>query len=91
MVALSDGDAASDGAADCFHVLSLPLGAPGLSPTPPRPTSSLTSCALSHPLAGALTSFLPLQLVLYFVMDVLKDLPGLPGLFVACLFSGSLR
>ncbi|KAM9195148.1 sodium-dependent multivitamin transporter isoform 2-T5 [Mergus octosetaceus] len=30
------------------------------------------------------------QLVLYFVMDVLKDLPGLPGLFVACLFSGSL-
>ncbi|OPJ79319.1 sodium-dependent multivitamin transporter-like [Patagioenas fasciata monilis] len=30
------------------------------------------------------------QLVLYFVMDVLRDLPGLPGLFVACLFSGSL-
>ncbi|KAM6354692.1 sodium-dependent multivitamin transporter [Podargus strigoides] len=30
------------------------------------------------------------QLVLYFVMDVLQDLPGLPGLFVACLFSGSL-
>ncbi|XP_063186920.1 sodium-dependent multivitamin transporter isoform X2 [Chroicocephalus ridibundus] len=32
----------------------------------------------------------PSQLVLYFVMDVLQDLPGLPGLFVACLFSGSL-
>lgn len=31
------------------------------------------------------------QLVLFFVMDVLRDLPGLPGLFVACLFSGSLR
>ncbi|KAM6207564.1 sodium-dependent multivitamin transporter isoform 2-T2 [Sarcoramphus papa] len=30
------------------------------------------------------------QLVLYFVMDVLQDMPGLPGLFVACLFSGSL-
>ncbi|KAH0517344.1 Sodium-dependent multivitamin transporter [Microtus ochrogaster] len=29
-------------------------------------------------------------LVLYFVMDLLKDMPGLPGLFVACLFSGSL-
>ncbi len=24
-------------------------------------------------------------------MDVLRDLPGLPGLFVACLFSGALR
>ncbi|XP_030044339.1 sodium-dependent multivitamin transporter-like [Microcaecilia unicolor] len=31
------------------------------------------------------------QMVLYFVMDILKDLPGLPGLFVACLFSGALR
>ncbi|XP_062065115.1 sodium-dependent multivitamin transporter [Lepus europaeus] len=30
------------------------------------------------------------QFVLYFVMDLLKGLPGLPGLFVACLFSGSL-
>ncbi|XP_029452124.1 sodium-dependent multivitamin transporter isoform X2 [Rhinatrema bivittatum] len=30
------------------------------------------------------------QMVLYFVMDILKDLPGLPGLFVACLFSGAL-
>uniref|UniRef100_A0A8C9T2R9 Sodium-dependent multivitamin transporter n=1 Tax=Scleropages formosus TaxID=113540 RepID=A0A8C9T2R9_SCLFO len=29
-------------------------------------------------------------MVLYFVMDVLQDLPGLPGLFVACLFSGAL-
>ena len=32
----------------------------------------------------------PDQLVLYFVMDLLKDMPGLPGFFVACLFSGSL-
>ncbi|KAG8122932.1 putative Sodium-dependent multivitamin transporter-like protein [Naja naja] len=32
----------------------------------------------------------PDQLVLYFVMDVLQEMPGLPGLFVACLFSGSL-
>ncbi|XP_053566980.1 sodium-dependent multivitamin transporter [Bombina bombina] len=32
----------------------------------------------------------PDQMVLYFVMDILKDLPGLPGLFVACLFSGAL-
>ncbi|XP_066122839.1 sodium-dependent multivitamin transporter isoform X1 [Saccopteryx bilineata] len=32
----------------------------------------------------------PDQFVLYFVMDLLRGLPGLPGLFVACLFSGSL-
>ncbi|KAM9317207.1 sodium-dependent multivitamin transporter [Gastrophryne carolinensis] len=32
----------------------------------------------------------PDQMVLYFVMDVLQDYPGLPGLFVACLFSGAL-
>ncbi|XP_069461683.1 sodium-dependent multivitamin transporter [Ambystoma mexicanum] len=32
----------------------------------------------------------PDQMVLYFVMDILQDLPGLPGLFVACLFSGAL-
>ncbi|XP_075872420.1 solute carrier family 5 member 6a [Nelusetta ayraudi] len=30
------------------------------------------------------------QMVLYFVMDVFQGLPGLPGLFVACLFSGAL-
>ncbi|XP_056152305.1 sodium-dependent multivitamin transporter-like [Lampris incognitus] len=29
-------------------------------------------------------------MVLYFVMDMLKDMPGLPGLFVACLFSAAL-
>ncbi|XP_069829326.1 sodium-dependent multivitamin transporter isoform X2 [Dendropsophus ebraccatus] len=32
----------------------------------------------------------PDQMVLYFVMDILQDFPGLPGLFVACLFSGAL-
>uniref|UniRef100_A0A8C4Q8U8 Sodium-dependent multivitamin transporter n=1 Tax=Eptatretus burgeri TaxID=7764 RepID=A0A8C4Q8U8_EPTBU len=30
------------------------------------------------------------QMVLYFVMDVLHNFPGLPGLFVACIFSGAL-
>ncbi|XP_076834461.1 solute carrier family 5 member 6 isoform X4 [Brachyhypopomus gauderio] len=30
------------------------------------------------------------QMVLYFVMDMLQGFPGLPGLFVACLFSASL-
>ncbi|KAM3602507.1 uncharacterized protein V6R79_005389 [Siganus canaliculatus] len=30
------------------------------------------------------------QMVLYFVMDVFQELPGLAGLFVACLFSGAL-
>uniref|UniRef100_A0A8C8SIA6 Sodium-dependent multivitamin transporter n=1 Tax=Pelusios castaneus TaxID=367368 RepID=A0A8C8SIA6_9SAUR len=43
-----------------------------------------------HPLTADQSKATPDQLVLYFVMDVLKDLPGLPGLFVACLFSGSL-
>ncbi|XP_071598478.1 sodium-dependent multivitamin transporter isoform X3 [Heliangelus exortis] len=43
-----------------------------------------------HPLAPSGRPGFSDQLVLYFVMDVLKDLPGLPGLFVACLFSGSL-
>ncbi|XP_074847668.1 sodium-dependent multivitamin transporter isoform X3 [Carettochelys insculpta] len=43
-----------------------------------------------HPLSLAQSQASSDQLVLYFVMDVLKDLPGLPGLFVACLFSGSL-
>ncbi|MBN3324998.1 SC5AC protein, partial [Atractosteus spatula] len=31
------------------------------------------------------------QLMPYFVMDILGHLPGLPGLFVACAFSGTLR
>ncbi|XP_031451853.1 sodium-dependent multivitamin transporter isoform X2 [Phasianus colchicus] len=43
-----------------------------------------------HPLVPSGTHISSDQLVLYFVMDVLRDLPGLPGLFVACLFSGSL-
>ncbi|XP_016160788.1 PREDICTED: sodium-dependent multivitamin transporter isoform X2 [Ficedula albicollis] len=43
-----------------------------------------------HPLAPAQRPTSSDQLVLYFVMDVLQDLPGLPGLFVACLFSGAL-
>ncbi|XP_051470881.1 sodium-dependent multivitamin transporter isoform X2 [Apus apus] len=43
-----------------------------------------------HPLAPTNRPSASDQLVLYFVMDVLQDLPGLPGLFVACLFSGSL-
>ena len=31
------------------------------------------------------------QIVPFFVMDVLGNLPGLPGLFVAGIFSGALR
>ncbi|KAK6307568.1 hypothetical protein J4Q44_G00227160 [Coregonus suidteri] len=30
------------------------------------------------------------EMVLYFVMDMLQDLPGLSGLFIACLFSAAL-
>ncbi|XP_062979760.1 sodium-dependent multivitamin transporter [Elgaria multicarinata webbii] len=43
-----------------------------------------------HPLGQEQSTALPDQMVLYFVMDVLQEVPGLPGLFVACLFSGSL-
>ncbi|XP_058691583.1 sodium-dependent multivitamin transporter [Poecile atricapillus] len=43
-----------------------------------------------HPLAPSQRYASSDQLVLFFVMDVLRDLPGLPGLFVACLFSGAL-
>lgn len=43
-----------------------------------------------HPLAPTHRPGSSDQMVLFFVMDVLRDLPGLPGLFVACLFSGSL-
>ncbi|XP_003411984.2 sodium-dependent multivitamin transporter [Loxodonta africana] len=43
-----------------------------------------------YPMSTQQTQAAPDQFVLYFVMDVLKGLPGLPGLFVACLFSGSL-
>ena len=31
------------------------------------------------------------QIVPYFVMDKLGYLPGVPGLFVACVFSAALR
>ena len=31
------------------------------------------------------------QMVPIFVLDVLGVLPGLPGLFMACVFSASLR
>lgn len=40
---------------------------------------------------GMLMLSCSVQMVLYFVMDVFQDLPGLAGLFVACLFSGALR
>ncbi|XP_042306264.1 sodium-dependent multivitamin transporter [Sceloporus undulatus] len=43
-----------------------------------------------HHLSEAQRKASPDQMVLYFVMDVLEEVPGLPGLFVACLFSGSL-
>ncbi|XP_049759196.1 sodium-dependent multivitamin transporter isoform X1 [Elephas maximus indicus] len=43
-----------------------------------------------YPMSTQQAQAAPDQFVLYFVMDVLKGLPGLPGLFVACLFSGSL-
>ncbi|XP_024408333.1 sodium-dependent multivitamin transporter [Desmodus rotundus] len=43
-----------------------------------------------YPMSTQQSQAAPDQFVLYFVMDLLKDLPGLPGLFVACLFSGSL-
>ncbi|XP_077008508.1 sodium-dependent multivitamin transporter-like isoform X1 [Tamandua tetradactyla] len=43
-----------------------------------------------YPMSTQQSHAAPDQLVLYFVMDLLKGLPGLPGLFVACLFSGSL-
>lgn len=32
-----------------------------------------------------------LQLLPLFVMDVLGHVPGIPGIFVACIFSGALR
>lgn len=31
------------------------------------------------------------QLMPYFVMIIFSSVPGLPGLFVACAFSGTLR
>ncbi|XP_058524135.1 sodium-dependent multivitamin transporter [Ochotona princeps] len=43
-----------------------------------------------YPMSPQQSQAAPDQFVLYFVMDLLKNLPGLPGLFVACLFSGSL-
>ncbi|KAF4016521.1 hypothetical protein G4228_007876 [Cervus hanglu yarkandensis] len=43
-----------------------------------------------YPMSTQQSQAAPDQFVLYFVMDLLRGLPGLPGLFVACLFSGSL-
>ncbi|XP_034515642.1 sodium-dependent multivitamin transporter [Ailuropoda melanoleuca] len=43
-----------------------------------------------YPMSTQQAQAAPDQFVLYFVMDLLKGLPGLPGLFIACLFSGSL-
>ncbi|XP_045700407.1 sodium-dependent multivitamin transporter [Phyllostomus hastatus] len=43
-----------------------------------------------YPMSTQQSQATPDQFVLYFVMDLLKDWSGLPGLFVACLFSGSL-
>uniref|UniRef100_A0AAV2JKI1 Uncharacterized protein n=1 Tax=Knipowitschia caucasica TaxID=637954 RepID=A0AAV2JKI1_KNICA len=42
------------------------------------------------PLSTGTGSTRPEAMVLFFVMDMLRGLPGLPGLFVACLFSATL-
>ncbi|XP_047469107.1 sodium-dependent multivitamin transporter-like [Penaeus chinensis] len=39
--------------------------------------------------AGLITK--KVQILPFYVMDRLSSIPGLPGLFVACIFSGSLR
>lgn len=39
----------------------------------------------------SLTAVFIFQLLPHFVMEVFQDLPGLPGLFVACMISGALR
>ncbi|XP_044519661.1 sodium-dependent multivitamin transporter [Gracilinanus agilis] len=45
---------------------------------------------LDYPLSPEQAQISSDQMVLHFVMDILGGIPGLPGLFVACLFSGSL-
>lgn len=45
-------------------------------------------CGEDH--SGKLAAVAGDTMVIYFVMDMLQGLPGLPGLFVACLFSGAL-
>ncbi|XP_034431378.1 sodium-dependent multivitamin transporter-like [Hippoglossus hippoglossus] len=45
-------------------------------------------CGEDH--SDKLGSYSTDAMVLYFVMDMLQGLPGLPGLFVACLFSAAL-
>lgn len=61
------------------------FASPNACGSPLHQSDPLSFHFFSHPTS----SFL--QMVLYFVMDVLQEVPGLPGLFVACLFSGSLR
>ncbi|XP_043084040.1 sodium-coupled monocarboxylate transporter 2 isoform X2 [Puntigrus tetrazona] len=45
--------------------------------------------SLCDPWSAGLVSA-PDQLMPYFVMEILSEYPGLPGLFVACAFSGTL-
>ncbi|XP_068436796.1 solute carrier family 5 member 6 isoform X2 [Clinocottus analis] len=45
-------------------------------------------CGEDH--SGKLATSSKDAMVIYFVMDMLQGLPGLPGLFVACLFSAAL-
>lgn len=32
-----------------------------------------------------------LQLMPYFVLDIFENIPGVPGLFLSCAYSGTLR
>ena len=73
-----------------LHLLHWHAGSLPLVPHRKPPKSHISDTAdetthLSH-------LFLPpLQLMPYFVMELFSTMPGLPGLFVACAFSGTLR